>query len=149
MIKVLALDIYGTVLASDDADNELPPRMGIEWLFNECKNRKIRIVSASDSNIDNVKIDLGDSFKVAKLEHLVDQFEKYYHLDDWPKDFSEIIRDYSLSPEELLVIGNEDKDVLWPMKNNCLWLKIPSYIGPRMYGDFDFSKDKSVLKLIS
>jgi len=134
MIKVIALDIYGTVLATDDADNELPPRRGLEKFFRKCKKKRIAIVSSSDAPIETLKIDLQSSGVNLCA------FDRFYCLNQLPrKDFSIIIRDYGIKPRELLVIGdNREKDILGAVKHGACCLRCPEY--RRHLDDFDFSK---------
>lgn len=132
MIKIIALDIYGTVLATDDPDNELPPRRGLESFFQDCKNKKIKIVSASDNDITNTRIDLEESG--VDPSH----FDKFYQLDQYPhKDFSQLLKDYDITAAELLVIGDSDKDIGGAVKIKANYLRVPEYY--KHLDDFDFS----------
>ena len=60
-IKVVALDIYGTVLASGDPNNELPPRKGLKAFLDKCDARRIKVVTASDGHLKNLKRNLQES----------------------------------------------------------------------------------------
>lgn len=134
MIKVIALDIYGTVLASDDPDNELPLRRGLERFFDNCASKKIKIVSASDAPIETTKIDL----ETAGID--TERFDRFYQLNQLPrKDFSIIVRDYHIKPRQLLVIGdNYDKDAMGAIEHGACFLQVPKY--SEHLDDFDFSK---------
>ncbi len=133
MIRVVALDIYGTVLAANDPDNELPPRTGIGEFFSMCRERGVKVVSASDADTENVKIDL--------VESGVDTgwFDRFYRLNQLPhKDFSGIIGDYDILPEELLVIGDSDKDIGGAIRIGACYLRVPEYF--EHLDGFDFRK---------
>lgn len=132
MPKVIALDIYGTVLATDDPDNNLPPSKGIERFFERCKKNGIKVVSTSDANPVVVKIDLTTSG--VKLAN----FDGFYRLNQLPhKDYSEIIRDYGLTePRDLLVIGDSDKDINGAYASKCNSHRVQQYIDSRSRPDF-------------
>jgi len=100
------LDIYGTILATENPDNELPPRRGFDALVSICKERNVILVTASDANINNHKADL-----VASGIDLA-VFDNFYQLAQLPfKDFGWILQDYQIQPQELLVVGDSDKDI--------------------------------------
>lgn len=80
-IKVVALDIYGTVLAFDDCDYSCAPRKGLVDLFDRCDARGIKVVTSSDAFIGNMKNDLVMAFKFA-LEIIIDPDAK----KEWKKD---------------------------------------------------------------
>ena len=131
-IKVIALDIYGTVLASDDPENIMPPRIGLEELFDKCDRKGIKVVSASDSDIAVLRIDL--------VESGVDitRFDNFYCLNQWPfKDFKWIINDYRIKPSELLVVGDSDKDTLGAEEVKARHIRVARYQGGR--DSFDLS----------
>lgn|SRR3989344_4990379 len=132
-IKVVALDIYRTVLCGDDHDDELPARRGLEEFFDICDKRKIKVVSTSDADIKNVKIDL----KQAGVN--LDRFDNFYRLDQlyW-KDFMFVVRDYGITPRNLLVIGDSYKDIEGAIRIGAFYLKVPEYM--EAWDDFDFSK---------
>jgi hypothetical protein len=131
-IKVLALDIYGTVLCDDDYDNNMPPRIGIDKLFEIAKERKIKVVSASDNAPEIVRIELS----MAEVD--LRNFDKFYHLDQEPfKDFRGIIKDYYIMPCELLVVGDSYKDEAGAGFARAEFKKVPCYHGNR--DNFDLS----------
>ncbi len=119
------MDIYGTVLASDDYGNELPPRKGFEELLNKCDSRGIKVVTASDSDLLNLKIDLKESGVD------ISRFDSFYHLWRHPKNFEGILEDYHISPEELFVIGDRIQDVEWPRLHGARDCMVPEYRGRR------------------
>ena len=132
MISVIALDIYGTVLATDDPDNELPVRKGIESFFNECGVRRIRVASTSDAPNCTVKVHLEDyglfrfldsSFQLNQLPH---------------KNFEVVLNYYGIQASELLVIGDSDKDINGAISIGARHLRVPEYIS--FSNDFDFGQ---------
>ncbi|MFA5019566.1 MAG: hypothetical protein WC533_00525 [Candidatus Pacearchaeota archaeon] len=95
--RVCALDIYGTVLDSEDVDNAMPVRDGFQVFVRNCQKSKILLVSISDQPEINVKLDLDKPFRKAKLS--IDIFNRYYQLTTIPKDVRQILQDYRLTPE--------------------------------------------------
>ena len=125
-VKVIALDIYGTILATEDPENGLPPRKGLDDFFNKCDERDIKIVTASDANLDILKIDLEESGVDLSL------FDGFYELKQNPKNFSIIHREYGLyglNCNELLVIGDGQKDRDGALKYNACLIRVPEYKG--------------------
>ena len=130
-VKVIALDIYGTVLASEDAENILPARKGLEELFDRCESKGIKVVTASDASLINLKIDLKESgVNISKLDN-------FYELKQFPKDFSGIIEDYGIESGELLVIGDSDKDINGAVNCKAKYFRVPEYVG--IGDDFDLN----------
>ena len=113
MIKIVALDIYGTILATDDCDYCCPPRKGLEVFLDNCDKRIIKVVTSSDAFTGNVKNDLEIAFRLAQGKRLsLYRFDNFFQLAQGLKDFSIIIGHYDIIPSELLVIGdNPNKDI--------------------------------------
>jgi len=134
-IKVVALDIYGTVLATRDADNECPPRKGLSAFFDNCDCLGVKAASASDANIQNVKIDLKESGVD------ISRIDMFFRLDQLPyKDYSIVSRAYSISARELLVIGDSDKDINGALKIRANYIRVPEYYDFKDWDKFDFGK---------
>jgi hypothetical protein len=132
-IQAVALDIYGTVIASDDFSQIMPPRKGIEKFFDMCDDKKIRIVGASDEILYLIKSDLGICFaRYPELNLNVRRFFNIIQSEDNPKDYSLIYRDLGILPCELLVIGDGDKDINGAIKYGCQYLRVPEY---NIYGE--------------
>jgi len=150
MIKVVALDIYGTVLAFDDNDNSFPPRQGLEAFFDECDKRGIKVVTSSDGLTGNVKNDLQIAFRIAnglktganscKRGLTIERFDAFFEMQIGPKDFSVIIGHYDIVPKELLVIGDHiNRDIYSALKLGANALHCPAY-GVDQGREWDFSK---------
>ena len=151
MIKVVALDIYGTVLAFDDHDCSLPPRKGFEKFLDECDERGIKVVTSSDAFIGNVQLDLTIAFKCAKnlktkqsdalrIGLSLKRFDNFFQLDQEVKDFSIIIGHYDILPSELLVIGdNPNKDIHGALILGANAVFCPAY-GVEQGRHWDFSQ---------
>ena len=152
-LKVVALDIYGTVLAFDDCDYSCPPRLGFADFLDACEARKIKVVTSSDGYIPNVKNDLEIAFKMV-IERLLtpeerlamkkrlnlNRFDGFFQLDQGIKDFSIIISHYNIISSELLVIGdNPNKDICGALKVKANARLCPIY-GINQGRDWDFSK---------
>ena len=133
-IKVVALDIYGTVLASDDHDNACPPRKGLEAFFDMCDKRGIKIASASDATIEIVKAELQE----CKVD--INRFDSFHQLNQLPvKHFDIIIGHYDILPSNLLVIGDSYKDAGGATRIGALYLRVPEYT-VKSDDNFDFSR---------
>lgn len=104
-IKVVAIDVYGTILATEDPDDELPVRKGLDDLIQKCHKQVVRVTLHSSEDFQNVKL----AFEEAGID--IHKFDSFYHLPGDPKDFSEIIKDYNIAPRELLVVGDSDADI--------------------------------------
>ncbi len=121
-IKVIALDIYGTVLSSEDCENLMSPRKGLDKLFDECDVKRIKIVSASDAPILILQIDLKESG--------VDfsRFDNFYEFEQKPKDFRIILEDYNIKSKELLVVGDSvEADIKGAQMIGAQYYKVPEY----------------------
>jgi len=140
-IKVVALDVYGTILAFDDNDCCFPPRRGLEVFFDNCEKRGIKVVTSSDSFTGNVRNELSIAFKMVPERKLtLDRFDGFFQLDQGIKDFSVIIGHYDIVPEELLVIGdNPNKDIHGALILGASAILCPAYCidGER---EWDFGK---------
>ena len=143
-IKVVALDIYGTVLASDDYDSVAIPRNGLEKFFERCSSKKIRVVSASDSTQASSDIALVANHH--NLPWLVGGFSDHYTLDEYPKDFSRVSIGENVSPRDLLVIGDNymNKDLRGAEAIGAPFVFVPEYL---VSGKDDFSFDQIDLDL--
>ena len=129
MIKVVALDVYGTILACDDHDYACAPRQGLENLLAECRQRNLLVVTSSDAYIHNVKTDLQLAFDlVPERELRLDRFHNFFQLDQPEKDFSLITGFYGISPGELLVVGdNPVKDIQGATITGAKFVLCPVY----------------------
>jgi len=132
-IKVIAFDVYGTILATEDPDNNLRARKGFFDIVATCKELRVILVTASDNSVDLTKIDLTESSVPVEI------FDDFYPMEKGiPKDFSKIIEVYGIEPEELLVIGDKpDIDIALAKEMGCHTALVPEYVG---YGDkFDLT----------
>ena len=121
LLKVVAVDLYGTILVTEDPENAMPIRAGFREFCLLCHQNKIKIVSSSDADLINQRIDLSD-------KGAFEYFDRLYRLKTNPKRYSAIIRDYSLSHQELLVIGNEEvKDLTIAKRIGCKTFLVPNY----------------------
>ena len=124
--KIIALDVYGTFLYTEDYDNCMCPREGFSELVRKCQDNDIIIVTSSDTDTTFLNADLEESLGRIKLTPNV--FDTYYWLRTNPKDYSKIIEDYKIKPEELFVIGDrEDKDLAWPIEHGCSTRLVPNF----------------------
>ncbi|MBS3078801.1 hypothetical protein J4218_01640 [Candidatus Pacearchaeota archaeon] len=133
VIRLVALDIYGTVLATDDHNSSFPPRRGLECFFDVCDVRGIKVVTSSDCYTANVMAELAHCFgKYPDRRMSLQRFAGFFQLDEVPvKDFSRIIAKSQgivgslILPSELLVIGDSDKDIDGALKHGCCSVRCP------------------------
>lgn len=134
--KVVALDVYGTILCSDDPENAMSPRKGLREFYEKYESL-VKFVSVSDSDLINLKIDLNESLKKIGLSTKI--FDRYYRLQTTPKDFEPVIADLGILPEEFFIIGDStEKDIAGARICRCSYFQVPEYTGT--VDDFDFSK---------
>lgn len=128
-IKILALDVYGTILATDDFDYAFPPRYGLENLLHRCEEKGIKVVTSSDAFTGNVKNDLEIAFKLVPERGLsLNRFDRFFQLNQGEKDFSAICAHYGIAPRELLVIGDRfDKDISGALRIGANVIHCPAF----------------------
>ena len=138
MIKIVCLDIYGTVLAIDDHDQELPPRQGLKEFFDICDKKRIRVIATSDGYVDNVRRDINMCFNLHDRFGLtIDRFFDFYQLGEAaPKDYSLVARSLGIDCSEILVIGDGPKDFFGARKYGCPLIICPPYT---IEGEREFS----------
>ncbi len=140
-VKIVALDIYGTILASNDYENNFQVRNGLKQFFQHCENKDARVVSASDSLL--ARSDISELIKNRPWEdlgYLQKGFYDHYCLQSNPKEFRLIIRNENIKPSELLVIGdNYQKDIKGAKSINAKYIHVPEY-KTTSKDPFDFSK---------
>lgn len=124
--RIIALDIYGTVLASDDSDNVYPPRRGFFEFMTRAVFGGARVVSSSDASLDVLKCDLRES----GIDPWI--FWNMYHLNQPNyKDMSLILEGEGISASELLVVGDSEKDRLGAEKVGAKFFLVPKYVTRR------------------
>lgn len=107
-IKVIAFDVYGTILASDDPENCMPPRKGFVEFARACVSKGIQLVTSSDSDTFLVKIELRCSGKHSGQETVpLELFSGFFQMEKFaPKDFGLILEYFDIEPGELCVFGD-------------------------------------------
>jgi FMN phosphatase YigB (HAD superfamily) len=135
MIKLIALDLYGTLLSMRHPEN--PPRKGANEFFKNNSKNKITVVTASDVGIQYQKKDL--EISLGKINLNLTVFDRFYCLDQLPvKDYSQIMQDYKLAPAEILVIDDSYKGIIGAKNNGCCYFQVPEYWNS--HDDFDLSR---------
>jgi FMN phosphatase YigB (HAD superfamily) len=133
VIRLIALDVYETILATDDSENQMPPRKGFVDFIKKYRNKGKLIVSASDIPVNCQRKDLKSSLShYERVYHerlyLEDLFDNFFQLTENPKEFKRIIEQYNLRSEEILVIGdNYDKDIKGAIKSGCRYYHVPEF----------------------
>jgi FMN phosphatase YigB (HAD superfamily) len=127
-IKAVAWDVYGTIIAHyhdevrDDCESEpLKARQGALEALAELESKGIVQVTCSDGDLAELKKDL------AKAGIRKEFFNDFFKMQPYQqKDFSYILQEYDLAPEELLIIGdNWDIDIALAQKQGCKTLWVP------------------------
>lgn len=136
-IKVIACDIYGTVLCEDDPENVMPPRRGFADFVRRVKESGIQLVSSSDAYDTNLLLDIEATF-AGRVPFGQEVFDRRYRLSMIPKDYSLILVDFAIEPKELAVIGNDYGKDLSGAPIFARKILVPTYRG--VTNDFDFSK---------
>jgi len=133
---VVALDAYGTMLATEDPDNELPPRKGLLEFLDRCRSLQLRICTCSDNDTDALKCDMRETG--IPLEY----FDAFFQMEKapMPKDFRPILDHYIIRPPHLIVIGDRwDMDIQPAISLGCHYAHIREYWGPGS-NDVDLNK---------
>lgn len=134
--KIIALDIYGTVLATDDPENRLPLREGTLDFLERCKELGIKVISSSDADICGVMTDLGE--KGIDLEKLIHRFIQFRET---PKEFGVLLAEYKITPEGLFVIGDSlAKDIAGARAIGANYYYVPEYYDAK--GSFNINTIK-------
>ena len=137
--KVIALDVYGTILSSIDFENVMPVRRGFERFVSNCLNNDIYLVTISDAPLTSLKLDLTTAFNKTTTLNL-SIFDDFYELKTYPKDISIILPVYNIKPNQLFVIGDqEDRDLKYAKSLCCSTYLVPEYTSQ---DKFDFSTVK-------
>jgi FMN phosphatase YigB (HAD superfamily) len=144
-INFVFLDIYGTVLCSNDFDNSAPLREGTISFFEEAKKRRIKVVSTSDASNESVAMNFQE---VAENHPSGFDISWFYHrmrVPGLPKEFDLVVKSLEaktkqkISPERILVIGDTwEKDIDGAKQINAHYFQVPEYRLP--CDSFDLSK---------
>jgi FMN phosphatase YigB (HAD superfamily) len=128
-IKLVSWDVYGTLIVTGNNETSdveeleyLKARSGALEALSEINSRKITQITSSDGDLENLK----DNLKEVGINWR-DFFDDLYKMIPWrPKDFSEIIKNYQIKPENLLVIGDSyTLDIAHAKKQGCQTLWVP------------------------
>lgn len=121
-IKLVAWDVYGTIISSyvDNLNRRIlrPDVLDLIQLINSCK---IPQVTSSDGKIEKILQSFSD------LGVKPEYFDKMYKMvPGQEKDYAQILTDYNVKPENLLVVGNNYKVDIKPAKElGCQTLFTP------------------------
>ncbi len=131
-VKVIAFDVYGTILCSEDPENCMMPRTGFLEFSEKCILKGIRLVTSSDNQYWLTKNDLSESGVPLRI------FTDHYQMEKGqPKYFGHIIDFFSILPEELYVFGDRlDYDVEPALEQGCQATLVPPYCS--VTDTFDF-----------
>jgi len=149
-IKLVSWDVYGTLIATGNDETSdveelesLRARPGALEALSEIKSRKIIQCTCSDGDLENLKKNL----KEARIDY-IDFFDDLYKMTPWePKDFSYIIQNYQIKPENLLVIGdNHDIDIVHAKVQGCQTFWVPE-LNKHRNNPLDVEKIKRFLDL--
>jgi len=132
--KVIALDVYGTMLPSEGIQSK---RKGLDSFLSRYRDSGLTLCTCSDAYIQGVLLD----FEEAGLDPKY--FDEFFKMErkgkDFthePKDFTPIIKHYNLIPQELIVIGDRyERDITPALNMGCKAILVPEYC---MKEDNDF-----------
>jgi FMN phosphatase YigB (HAD superfamily) len=132
MIKVIAFDVYRTILCSEDPENCMGPRTGFLEFSEKCIFKGVRLVTSSDNQLWHTKNDLNESGVPLGL------FTDHYQMEkSQPKYFGFIIDFFAILPEELYVFGDRlDYDIEPALDQGCQATLVPPYVS--VLDTFDF-----------
>jgi len=133
--KVVALDIYGTMLPTKGRQVK---RKGLDALLQKCKNKGLILCTCSDAEINEMLID----FEEADLNRKY--FDRFFKMKKgiWnePKNFSPILKHYNLIPWELTIIGDrKERDIKPALYLGCKAILVPEYKFAKE-NDFDLNE---------
>jgi len=136
-IKIIALDVYGTILPTKGMQVK---RKGLDTLLQKCKNQGLTLCTSSDANTSDMLKD----FKKAGLDS--NYFDKFFEMKrkgkrfyELPKNFTPILKYYNLDSEELLVIGDKiHRDIMPAQDLGCKTILVPEY-KIHLYNEFDLN----------
>ena len=139
VIKVIAFDVYGTILAyaGQDrwgADLTHPPREGLEILLDKCNERGIIPVTSSDVESQDVRADLARCFERFPERKLsTGRFCDFIWLNQMGvKDYFVIVDKYSLEPHELLAVDDKLANVQAAREIGCHGVHCTRYVAKRI-----------------
>ena len=121
--KVIAFDVYGTILMTTDYDNCVPFRSGFVEFAEKCIEMGIALVTSSDNCIPFTKNDLNMSGVP------LDLFYDHYQMEKMqPKSFNLIYDYFGIKPEELHVFGDRPEcDIDPALKLGCVATLVPVF----------------------
>lgn len=137
--KVIALDIYGTILSTKWSNIQ---RKGLEDFLFRCKSEGLTICTCSDGETQDVKDNLSEAG--INLNYFDEYFKMLRQPGDFtkqPKEFESILSYYNISPNELTVIGDrEERDIAPAKKLGCNTILVPEYKTPKDKNYFDMNQ---------
>jgi hypothetical protein len=153
-IRVVALDVFGTVLSN--FDEQAPPRKGLETFLQKCKAQepKVKVVTTSDDHPLKVVYCLRTCFERHNVPHLIDLIDGFIGIElledkragpsgvefiDY-KDFLPVITAFKILSQELLVIGDLERDSYGAKKAGAQLIQVPPYNYAPDNDSFDFSR---------
>lgn len=127
-IKVVSWDVYGTLIETlpttetDCEDEPIRPRPRALEILTEIKRRGLIQVTSSDGNLK----ELNGNLSAAGIDRAF--FADLYELNQIPKDYSFILEDFGIMPQELMVIGDNYRiDVKSARQQGCQAIWVPEY----------------------
>lgn len=126
--RVIAVDIYGTVLCEDDPEHDMPPRRGFAEFVNTAKSRGIKLVAAYEADLRRLKTDINETF-LGRTGFGAEIFNGFYELSMRPKKYGRILEDLLIQREELMIIGDDRELDLSGAPINCSLVIVPPYRG--------------------
>jgi len=136
--RVIALDIYGTILPTKGKNI---PRKGLEKLLKRCNKDGLIICTCSDGKTFDVK----NNLSIANID--LKYFDKFFRVGEQkgdftkqPKNFKPILKHYNLSPYELTIVGDRQiRDINPALELGCNAILVPEYKTDEEHNYFDIN----------
>jgi hypothetical protein len=147
MIKVVALSCAGTVTYREQRNGKNkftePFRYGLRSFFEGCKRRGIEVVFTSRHPSWEVQSELAAHIRENPADNgwlkMGKMISGYYTADGTPKDFSRVLEEQNIAPEELFVIGsNIERDIKGALKVGANFQIVRPYLTPYDWGTLGY-----------
>jgi FMN phosphatase YigB (HAD superfamily) len=135
-IDVVALDVFGTILASNDYKSETSARKGTEIFLKRCEKKLVKVCTCSDAETRDLETQL------PQAGISLDYFDEFFEMPKGGnKNILWILSHYRINPSKLLVIGDRKEiDALPALNLGCQVLLVPEYKIPYLLDHFDFAR---------
>jgi len=147
MIKVVALSCAGTVTYREPRKGktafEEPFRYGFKDFIGGCRKRGIEVVFTSRHPSWRVQNELVAHVRGNPPDNgwfrMGEMISGYYTAEGTPKDFSRVLDEQRIAPEELFVVGsNVNRDIKGAMNAGANFQIVRPYVTPHDWGTLGY-----------